>query len=143
MTTPNDPTINAWVNLARSYNSVFSAVESALKKAGFPSLSWYDVLLELDRANPDGLRPFELQQKLLLPQYGISRLISSIEKEGYLQRVFCINDGRGQYLHITQSGKQLRKQMWRIYGNVLQETIGEKLATKQADQLSVLLEHIE
>jgi len=140
MKIPDDQTIKAWVALVRAYQSAFSTVEHALKNAAFPALSWYDVLLELDRAGAEGLRAFELQDKLLLPQYGISRLIARIEKAGYLERVGCEDDGRGQHLIITKSGKKLRKQMWRIYGTALQEVIGNKCTPREANQLSALLE---
>lgn len=142
MSVPDNQTIEAWINLVRAYHLTFSNVESALKDADFPSLSWYDVLLELDRVGADGLRPFELQAKVLLPQYGVSRLIARIENAGYLERVSCDNDGRGQHLKITKSGKTLRKKMWRVYGEVLQNKIGQKITEKQATELAATLKNI-
>ena len=142
MTTPTEETVQAWVDLARAYNCALTAVENALKSAEFPALRWYDVLLELDRAGADGLRPFELQKNLLLPQYGVSRLIARIEKAGYLERVSCEDDGRGQNVAITISGRELRKQMWPIYRKALQEVIGLSCTPREASELSVLLKKI-
>lgn len=105
MTKPTDATVKAWARLLRAHQSAFSSVESALKDADLPPLSWYDVLLELEHAGNRGVRPFELEHALLLPQYGISRLIERIEKAGYLKRETCNDDGRGQYLLITATGK--------------------------------------
>ena len=45
------------------------------QRRGHPPLAWYDALLEIEKAGPDGLRPFELRKLLLLPQYGTSRLL--------------------------------------------------------------------
>ena len=144
--TPNDTLsdikTSAWIQLARAYHEVFSSIEHALKTAGFPALSWYDVLLELDRAGTDGLRAFELQEKLLLPQYGISRLIGRIERAGYLKRIHCEDDGRSQHLTITTQGKVLRKKMWGVYGKVLKEKVGEKLTDKQATDLTKILKNL-
>ena len=78
----------------------------------------------------------------MLPQYGISRLITRIEKEKYLKRVDCVEAGRGQHLRITKSGQTLRKKMWRVYGNAIEESIGEKLTAKQRRDLAGLLRNL-
>ncbi len=109
-----------------------------------PTLAWYDVLLELERSDKDGVRPFELQAELLLPQYGMSRLLDRMERAGYVRRVSCSDDGRGQSLFITPAGIEIRKKMWTIYGPAIQKAIGDKLSPpdirKLADMLAALLE---
>jgi len=117
-------------------------VEGALKEAGLPPLAWYDVLLELERAGKDGIRPFELQNELLLPQYGISRLLDRIGNAGYLERFSCEDDGRGQRLVVTRSGKKMRRQMWSVYSKAIEQAVGGKLAAKEVETLSGLLERL-
>jgi len=110
-----------------------------LKDADFPPLSWYDVLLELERSGKDGMRPFELQDELLLPQYGISRLLNRIGTAGYIERHSCENDGRGQRLIITQTGKKIRRRMWSVYSEAIEQAVGSKLTPKEAETLCRLL----
>ncbi|WP_420548569.1 MarR family winged helix-turn-helix transcriptional regulator [Curvivirga sp.] len=128
--------------MARSYTRVLLAIEKDLKAAGFPALDWYDILLELEKAGEEGLRPFELQEKLLLPQYGVSRLVSRIEKEGYVERVSCTEDGRGQSLKITSLGKDLREKMWAIYGPSLEKNLGAKISEDQVKMIADILRKI-
>lgn len=128
--------------MARSYTHVLAEIEKELKTKGLPALSWYDILLELDKVDADGLRPFELQEKLLLPQYGISRLVARIEKAGYLERVTCAEDGRGQSLRITKSGRELRQEMWQVYGPCLQNALGQKISDDQAQTMVEILRKI-
>src|SRR5215468_3365969 len=109
---PSDAVIRAWTRLIRAQQAALSAVEADLKAAGFPPLGWYDVLLELSRAEGDGLRPFALEQKLLLAQYNLSRLLDRLEAAGYIERLVCVEDGRGQIVAITASGRALVKRMW-------------------------------
>jgi len=142
MTLPTEHTTKAWIRLFRTYNSVFASVETALKDAGQPPLSWYDVMLELERVGDKGLRPFELQDKLLLPQYGVSRLLERIEKAGYLERFDCEDDGRGLSVKLTDSGKEKRKQMWPVYAKAIEASIGSKLSLEEVKQFSKLLEKI-
>lgn len=139
MTHPTDITMKTWTRLIRAYQVAISSVENSLKSAGLPPLSWYDVLLELERADGQKLRPFELERALLLPQYGISRLVERIEKAGYLKSEVCEDDGRGKRLVITSEGKKLRKRMWAIYGPAIDEAVGKKLSDVQANSLSSLL----
>ena len=110
---PSDAVIRAWTRLMRAQQAVLSAVEAELKAAGFPPLAWYDVLLELSRAQEEGLRPFALEQELLLAQYNLSRLLDRLEGAGYLERRACPEDGRGQIVAITAAGRALVKRMWR------------------------------
>jgi len=139
MILPEPSTTRVWVMLLRTHRQVLASVEDALKSAGLPPLAWYDVLLELERSKGRGIRPFELQKKLLLPQYGMSRLLDRIEKARLITRAPCDDDGRGQQLLITQRGEEMRKKMWRIYGPAIQLAVGEKLSLDEAKKLSELL----
>ncbi len=139
MALPSDITIDTWVRLLRAQGDSLEAVEKALKTAGYPPLAWYDVLLELDRAGVDGVRPFELQDRLLLPQYGVSRLIERIERAGYVEKRACADDGRGQMLAITAAGRDMRAAMWPVYGAAIERTLGERLTPGEMRILSRLL----
>src|SRR4051794_31748366 len=84
---PSEAVIGAWTRLVKSARLVLGAVEAELKAAGFPPLGWYDALLELSREKVDGLRPFVLEERLLLAQYNLSRVLDRIEEAGYVERL--------------------------------------------------------
>ncbi|MFK5979919.1 MAG: MarR family winged helix-turn-helix transcriptional regulator [Rhizobiaceae bacterium] len=126
----------------RAHQTILSAVEKSLKSAGMPPLSWYDVLLELDSVGAKGERAFLLQKKLLLPQYGLSRLINRIEKAGYLEKLTCDDDGRGQRLVITELGKDVRQNVWSIYSVAIEEAVGSKLSRSDGKKLKELLKYL-
>jgi len=139
MSDPSNTTTEAWVRLVRAHHSVSSGIESALKKEGHPPLIWYDVLLELEKSGENGLRPYELEQKLLLRQYGVSRLIERMATSGHLKSETCEDDGRGRRLTITSDGKELRRRMWSVYGPAIQDAVGSRITSRQAKTLSGLL----
>ena len=64
--TPSKTVIRVWARLMRAQQLALASVERELKAAGLPSLVWYDVLLEVERAGGEGLRPFELERAMLL-----------------------------------------------------------------------------
>jgi DNA-binding MarR family transcriptional regulator len=135
---PSEAVILAWTRLIRAQQAVLSAVEAELKSAGFPPLGWYDVLLELSRVD-DGLRPFALEQKLLLAQYNLSRLLDRLEKAGYVQRRTCPEDGRGQVIALTASGRALIKRMWPTYRAAIARHVAARLDEDEAVRLGSLL----
>lgn len=139
MTQPDESTLRAWTGLIRAQHAVLSAVEADLKAAGFPPLAWYDVLLELRRAEPDGLRPYELQQRMLLAQYNLSRLADRLHHAGNLEKRPCPDDGRGHVLRITRRGRGLLKRMWPVYGDAVARHVGDKLKDTEAGRLAALL----
>jgi DNA-binding MarR family transcriptional regulator len=116
-----------------------ASIEQSLNSAGLPQLSWYDALLELERAGKHGLRPFELERQMLLAQYNLSRLIDRIEKAGYIERLACENDGRGHVIVITALGKDIRRRMWPVYGAAIHSSLGNCLSRKEAEALDALL----
>lgn len=136
---PDDSTIALWVRLMRASTAVLEAIEGRLKADGLPPLAWYDVLLELDRAGEDGLRPMALEERLLLPQYGTSRLLKRLEEAGLTARASVPEDGRGFRVTITEAGRQMRRRMWPVYSDVLQARIGDRFAPEEREAAVALL----
>lgn len=136
---PRDPAVAVWVALIRAGTAVQTAVQADVKTAGFPPLEWYDVLWDLERASPGGRRPFELEKSLLLAQYNLSRLIDRLVRAGYVARQPCEADGRGQVLVITEDGRSLRRDMWRVCSAAIETHIAARLGQVDARTLSALL----
>ena len=100
-------------------------------------LEWYDVLLELERGGP--LRPRDLQDRLLLAQYNLSRLLDRMEAEKLIARERCSEDARCQWVRPTAAGKALRQRMWPVYSDAIEQALGARLTAGQAERLSELL----
>ena len=129
-----------WARFMRVSQSVLAAVEGDLKAAGFPPLAWYDALLELRRAAPEGLRQFELQEHMLLAQYNMSRLIDRLVDAGYARRQPCPEDARGQVIYLTEKGRALIDAMWPAYRVAITAHFGDRLDGRQAEALGEILE---
>jgi DNA-binding MarR family transcriptional regulator len=127
--------VAAWVSLARACAEVLRVVELTLKERGLPPLAWYDVLLELKRVPRECIRPIDLQDRLLLEQHNLSRLIDRMEREKLVRRLPCEEDRRGQLIAITREGRALEKKMWPIYRDALIKSLGSNL---QDDELELL-----
>lgn len=130
----------AWVLLIRAQQVLLNRAENALKEAGFPPLSWYDILLELSR-NPDaGLRQYEIGELVLLNKHNLSRLIDRLEGEGLVKRQGCEGDGRGNIVKLTTKGGKLKQQMWPVYAQSICELIDEPLTDIQVQGFTEILQ---
>ena len=136
---PSENAVTAWARLVRAEQTVLGRIEAALKTADLPPLPWYDVLLELGRAENGRLRPLELERRTLLAQYNASRLIDRMEKAGLVKREAHPEDGRGQLVAITPEGRAIQKRMWKVYGPAIAQHVGDKLRPTEAEQLARLL----
>jgi DNA-binding MarR family transcriptional regulator len=136
---PNKTVIRAWARLMKAQQLALTSIELSLKVAGLPPLGWYDVLLEVERAGANGMRPFELEKAMLLAQYNLSRLVNRIERAGYVERRACDEDGRGQMIAITDAGKAIRRKMWPVYARAIEAAVGSHLSAKEAEALDGLL----
>ena len=139
---PPEEAVTAWVRLVRAEQTVLGCIEAELKSGGLPPLSWYDVLLELERSQDGRLRPMELERRTLLAQYNASRLIDRMEAAGLVTREAHPEDKRGQLIAITPEGRALRKKIWRIYGPAIAHHVGCKLQRDEATTLAALLEKL-
>lgn len=139
---PSTEATAAWIRLMRVQSRVLDAVEQELKKAGFPPLAWYDALVELSRAPTGELRPVELERHMLIPQYSASRLIERLVEEGLAVRRECKIDKRGQFVEITEAGRDLQKRMWSAYSAAIEKHVGSKLSDADAARLCGLLDRL-
>ena len=134
----SDTVTKAWVRLVRARHAVVSAVEADGKAAGALPVEWYDVLWDLER-HDEGVRPFELEQRLLFAQYNLSRLIERLVEAGLVRREVCPTDKRGQMLFITDAGKKARKATWPHYARAVNQHLGDKLTEAETEKLAALL----
>ena len=134
MQEPSAAVIKAWGRLIRAERTVVGRIEAELKSAGFPSLHWYDVLLEVKRGPNGQLTPREIEEAVLFEQYNLSRLLDRMEAEGLVRRIPFPGDKRRQLVEITQEGRALQERMWVVYGAAISRFFGEKLGEKEAGQ---------
>jgi len=137
---PTADGVAVWARFLRVSQAVLAAVEGDLKSAGFPPLAWYDALLELRRVAPEGLRQFELQDRMLLAQYNLSRLVDRLVAAGYARRTPCPVDGRGQVVGITEKGRALLDAMWPAYRAAIEARFAGRLAEDETAALAGILE---
>lgn len=131
-----------WAEILRTGKFLHSRIEAALRAKGLPNLVWYDVLAELAGAHPDGLRSFELVERLMLKQYTLSRLLGRMESDGVLHKHQFEADGRGFLLVISENGLRQKQAMQEVYAGILRQKIGDRLTISEAENLVTILQKL-
>lgn len=133
-----DP-VDAWARLQRAGNKVLERIEGRLKAEGFPPLSWYDILLELRRADGQALRPVDIEKRILLAQYNVSRLIDRLVTAGYVEKRRSPDDGRGVMISLLPAGEALVAAMWPRYREAVEAEFSSLLGKGDAETLWKIL----
>lgn len=137
-----DAVLVAWSRFLGTHTRVLRTMEASLKSAGLPSMGWYDVLLELDRAG--GRRRIgELAEALVIEPYNMTRLLDRLEKAGLLTRETATDDRRGAIAVLTAEGADLRRRMWPHYRRMIREIFGTALTECDARTLVRILTGID
>lgn len=137
MPQPAAVTVLAWDRLIRASGRALGAAQDAFRRTGLPPFEWYDILLELERVGP--VRPRDLQRGLMLAQYNVSRLIDRMVRRGLVRKLACDDDRRGHLLELTDAGRALRAQMWPVYAEAIEQTVGERVDPAERVELALLL----
>ncbi len=130
--------LSAWQVLSRTHRRLQGHLESALKADGLPALDVLDALATLD-ARPDGQTAKSLENSLMLPQYGVSRLLDRMEKDGLIRRVADATDKRLKHVHLTEAGCSTLIAMVETRDSALNAFLAPRAKPGQLDRITDLL----
>src|SRR6266849_5004879 len=132
---------------AAAFSAVHSAViiypsdlDRAMKRK--PSTEATAAWIRLMRVQSRVLDAVEQEKQMLIPQYSTSRLIDRLVDEGLAARRECKIDKRGQFVEITEAGRELQKKMWSAYSAAIEKHVGSKLSDVDASRLCGLLDRL-
>lgn len=102
---PRHPNWETWRLFFESHARVFALVEAEMQRAHGLSLRWYDVLLHLYAAEPDGLTMGELAQAVVISKSGLTGLIDRMATAGLVTRAADPADRRSTRLALSAAGR--------------------------------------
>ncbi|HLS15856.1 MAG TPA: MarR family winged helix-turn-helix transcriptional regulator [Beutenbergiaceae bacterium] len=111
----------AWEALFRAQVTAMRRFEAARDFAPLRSRE-YDVLFNLAQMGGSA-RQHELNERLLISQPSLSRMVDRLVAAGHLQRQECSADGRGVVVALTTAGAQLQRTIGRRHVRHITEII--------------------
>lgn len=141
MAEDRDP-VAAWQAVLRAQNRALRAIEQDLHDQKLIPLSWYDVLLELNAAPGRQLRMQDLAARVVLSRTRVSRLVSELERVGYIERVPDPDDGRATLARITAEGRAARRNAAPVYLAGIDKHFNRHLTAAQQDAVAKGLQRV-
>ena len=138
-----DEGVAAWAAFLRAHAATVQRISIEVEAATGLPLSWYDVLLELNRAPGRRLRMRELGETVVLSRTRVSRIVDEMESEGLVRRLRDETDGRSSFAVITDSGRAWFRRTAPVYLRTINARFGSHLSRQEVRMLRRVLERIE
>jgi DNA-binding MarR family transcriptional regulator len=95
---------DAWRAFMAGCRALFTAVDAQLQRdAGMP-LAYYEILVRLSEAPGRALRMSQLAEAASASKSRASHAVARLEERGWIRRVDCPTDRRGQVAQLTDEG---------------------------------------
>ncbi|MGH9206403.1 MAG: MarR family winged helix-turn-helix transcriptional regulator [Acidimicrobiales bacterium] len=104
------------------------------------SLSWYDVLLELNAAPKRRLRMLDLGEAVVLSRTRVSRLVDELVDAGFVRRVPNPGDRRSAYAELTPEGRAAFRRAAPVYLASIRLHLGERVGPREAASLRRIMD---
>lgn len=131
--------IGLWRDFIFCHANLIGNLEHELKQQKVISPLWYDVLVTLWKQPEKRMLLSQLADAVILGRCTLSRVVDRLEKEQYLRREHCPDDGRCSYAVLTDAGIDAMRKTWRPYRRVLSEKFFSPLTDAEQRQLGTIL----
>ncbi|WP_017555726.1 MarR family winged helix-turn-helix transcriptional regulator [Nocardiopsis baichengensis] len=131
----------AWEALARAHVALMRRFRADFRGAGV-GMREYDVLLTLARCPYGGARLCELNERVLLDQSSISRLVDRMAGEGLVERGPDPQDRRGTRVRLAGKGREVLRRMGPRHAAAIRESLGGALSEEELVTLRDLAEKL-
>ena len=112
-----------------------------LQEAGIPH-AYYAILAVLSEQTDHGLRMSEIADLLCFSKSRLTHAIGRLEERGWVARVACPTDRRGQYAVLTEAGQAALRAAAPTHVTGVREHLFDRLTPEQVTQLRAIGEAI-
>jgi DNA-binding MarR family transcriptional regulator len=133
------PPVRAWARLLRAQATTKRELAARLQDEHGLSMTAYEALYVLSRAEAQQLKRVDLAERLVLTPSGVTRLLEGLETAGLVEKVACETDLRVSYARLTAAGDEKLEQASCGHTGSIRALFEERLDPEEIDQLAELL----
>lgn len=133
------PPVRAWARLMRAQATTKRELAAELQEQHGLSMTAYEALYVLSRAEGRRLKRVDLAERLVLTPSGVTRLLEGLEADGFVEKVACETDLRVSYAQLTDDGLAKLEQASCGHTGSIRSLFEEHLSTAEVEQLAELL----
>src|SRR5262244_3631111 len=128
----------AWRSFMAGCRALFTAVDAQLQRdAGMP-LAYYEILVRLSEAPGRALRMSQLAEAASASKSRASHAVARLEERGWVRRVDCPTDRRGQVAELTDEGYAALAAAAPGHVEQVRRTLFDPLTPEQVRQLHAI-----
>ena len=132
----------AWGSVLRVHAALVPRLDERLKTGAGLSLSWYDVLLELNGAEGRRLRMTDLGDRVVLSRTRVSRIVDELQRAGLVAREENDEDRRSAYAVMTSAGRRAFLRAAPKYVEAIEEEFAAGLSIEELRSLHAALSRV-
>jgi len=126
----------AWYRLLQVSSRVLREFDRRFDDEHRISLREFDVLINLDIVDGQGLRMTELAEAAMLSSGGLTRLVGRLEERGYVQREQDPGDARAFHASLTAAGRAKLAEARVTHDAIVHELFGAHLSAAELAALA-------
>jgi DNA-binding MarR family transcriptional regulator len=131
--------LDAFARLARAHTVLRRELEAEILTPRGLTMSDFDALLHLSRAEDNRLRRIDLVERLVLTPSGVTRLLEGLQEDGLVENVQCEGDARVTWARLTEDGIDTLECVGVTYAERLRELFAGRLDEDEVETLTELL----
>lgn len=133
---------HTWRVFLTATQTLFATVESQLQHdSGIPH-GYYEILVRLSEAPDRSLRMSQLAEAATSSKSRLSHAVARLEERGWVERLDCATDRRGQFARLTDTGFAVLEAAAPGHVEQVRQALFDVLTPEQAEQLRVISEAI-
>ncbi len=131
--------VTAFARLLRTLGTLRRELEARLVAEHGLTVSDYEALLALARADEGRMRRVDLAERLSLTPSGVTRLLEGLERSDLVQKAHCPSDQRVTWAVVTDAGRRTLAEAWDLHEVTMRDLLGGRLEPAELQTLVDLL----
>jgi DNA-binding MarR family transcriptional regulator len=128
----------AWRAYLEATNLLFDVLDRQLQQdAGMPH-GYYEILVRLSESPERSMRMSELAVATRSSRSRLSHAVARLEERGWVERVDCPTDRRGQVAHLTDAGFAVLEAAAPGHVEMVHTYVVDRLTPEQISQLEAI-----
>jgi DNA-binding MarR family transcriptional regulator len=128
----------AWRAFLEASQQLFGAVEGQLQHEGGMPHTYYEILVRLSETPGRSLRMSQLAEASASSKSRVSHAVARLEERGWVRRVDCPTDRRGQIAELTEAGFAALSEAAPGHVEQVRRSLFDALTPEQVGQLATI-----
>jgi DNA-binding MarR family transcriptional regulator len=128
-----------WRSFLTGIHTLLSAVEAELQRDSGIPLGYYEILVRLSEAEGHSLRMSQLADASTSSKSRLSHAVARLEERGWVERLDCETDRRGQFAQLTSEGFAALAAAAPSHVEQVRRSLFDLITPEQAAQLKTIM----